>query len=164
MSTLVRGYSFCPQSGGRGQWGGEWAGCDFYLLILSQDRGWSHSQVHSWQQQRGWLRGTFPPDCLTPRRPKPTPGIPGAASHPLSGLLITAGCWQWLPFWASALPLVFSERNWGSAYEVGVIGDWGFSTLATLTSWGRIILCPGGLSCALNDIWQHPWSLPTRYQ
>lgn len=67
----------------------------FHYLLLSQDQGWSHSQVNSWQQQLEWLRSTFPPDCLTLRRPKPTPGDSGGcvpptvwATHPSQQLAI----------------------------------------------------------------------------
>lgn len=38
-----------------------------------------------------------------------------------------------------------------------------FLNPGTIHIWGQIILCCGGLFCALQDVQQLPWPLPTRY-
>lgn len=100
----------------------------FHYLLLSQDHGWSHNQVNSWQQQLEWLRSPFPPDCLTLRRPKPTPAdsrgcIPPTvwAPHP-SQLLAMA------PSLGLCLLLLFSRTEtmfveWG-LQEISISQPW----------------------------------------
>lgn len=38
----------------------------------------------------------------------------------------------------------------------------GFLNLSTVNILGQIVLRCGGLSCALYNVWQHPWPLPSR--
>ena len=40
----------------------------------------------------------------------------------------------------------------------------GFLNLGMIATWGWRILCCGGLFCALQDVYQDPWLLPTKYQ
>lgn len=38
----------------------------------------------------------------------------------------------------------------------------GFQSLSTFAILGQIIVCCGKLSCALQDVQQHPWLFPPR--
>ena len=40
----------------------------------------------------------------------------------------------------------------------------GLLNLGTSGIWGQIILCCGGLSCALQNVSQYLWPLPTKCQ
>lgn len=117
----------------------------FSLPAPEPGPGVVHSQVNSWQQQLERLRSPFPPDCLTLRRPKPTPADSGGCIPPTVWAPHHSQLLAMAPSLGLCLPLLFSRTETVCVCGVGIAGDQGFSTSAPLAfgvrSWG--------LSCAL---------------